>query len=184
MKKWTVIKRTTLFQNPFVTVHCDELELPSGFFIDAFCHMRFPDWVNVFAMTKDRQVLLVNQYRHGLGDFSLEVPAGMVEPGEDYADAIRRELLEETGYASEHPPILLRSMLTNPAITDNYVHSYLMLDCEKVAEPQFDETEDIELVTVDLDQFEQSIEEGRILQHFTITAYYLAKHYLEKQNRD
>jgi len=57
-----------------------------------------PDWINVIPLTDDGRVVLIEQYRHGTGEVSLEIPGGMVDEGESPQDAAARELLEETGY--------------------------------------------------------------------------------------
>jgi 8-oxo-dGTP pyrophosphatase MutT (NUDIX family) len=61
------------------------------------CH-EFPDWVNMVAVTKNNEIILVKQYRHGGKDFFIEVPAGKVDEQEDLESAVIRELLEETGW--------------------------------------------------------------------------------------
>ncbi|MFZ1399124.1 MAG: NUDIX hydrolase, partial [Candidatus Promineifilaceae bacterium] len=68
----------------------------------SFFVLESPDWVNVVALTAENQVVLIHQFRHGTAEITLEIPGGMVDPHEnDPAEAIRRELLEETGYAAE-----------------------------------------------------------------------------------
>lgn len=76
------------------------------------------DWVNVLAVTTDKQLVLVNQFRFGIDDFSLEIPGGVIEPGEDPVKAGLRELEEETGYVGGNAR-LLASVHPNPAIMSN-----------------------------------------------------------------
>lgn len=89
-----------------------------------------PDWVNVIALTKERQVLLIEQYRHGTEEVTIEIPGGMVDKGEDPGTAALRELVEETGYTPNTLIALGRSR-PNPAIQNNWLYHFLAVDCAK-----------------------------------------------------
>ncbi len=102
------------------------------------------DWVNVLALTGDKQIVLVRQYRYGSKEFSLEPPGGVVERGEDPMVAGLRELVEETGYSGENPE-LLGIVRPNSAILSNRCHVILVRNVEKTALLNFDPHE--ELVT-------------------------------------
>src|SRR5688572_15281470 len=89
-----------------------------------FTVLDVPDWVNVIALTRDDRVVLIRQYRHGVDDMRVEIPGGMVDPGEEHAAAARRELAEETGYTAaswRH----VGSVEPNPAIQGNRLHTWL-----------------------------------------------------------
>ena len=68
--------------------------------------LRVPDYVGVLALTEEGRVLAVRQYRPAIEQFTIEFPAGLVDPGESPAETARRELLEETGYAAETVEII------------------------------------------------------------------------------
>jgi ADP-ribose pyrophosphatase len=72
------------------------------------------DWVNVVALTPEREIVLVRQFRHGTADFTLEIPGGMIDKGERPPQAAGRELCEETGYIGD-APVLLGAVTPNPA---------------------------------------------------------------------
>ena len=76
------------------------------------------DWVNVIALTPDQQVVLIRQFRVGANEVCLEIPGGMVDPGETPAEAAARELAEETGYTAPRWHQLGR-VSPNPAIMTN-----------------------------------------------------------------
>src|SRR4051812_34321422 len=80
------------------------------------------DWVNIIALTADEQVVLVRQYRVGIDALCLEIPGGMVDPGETPMEAAVRELREETGYSGGHWK-QIGTIAPNPAIQNNWLHT-------------------------------------------------------------
>jgi 8-oxo-dGTP pyrophosphatase MutT (NUDIX family) len=84
-----------------------------------------PDWVNVVAVTPERKIVLVRQFRFGSNSLSLEVPGGVTEKGEDPLAAGVRELSEETGYGGGRVS-LMGSVYPNPALQDNRCHFVLV----------------------------------------------------------
>jgi ADP-ribose pyrophosphatase len=90
-------------------------------------------WVNVVPITRDGQLVMVRQYRHGSREVTLEIPGGIVDPGEEPAAAAARELIEETGYRAERVRPL-GSLNPNPALFANRVHTFLAEDVERVTD--------------------------------------------------
>jgi 8-oxo-dGTP pyrophosphatase MutT (NUDIX family) len=129
------------------------------------------EWVNVVALTPEDDVLLVRQFRHGTGSVSLEIPGGIVDPGEDPAHAAARELREETGYEGG-PPIFLGSVEPNPAILSNHCRTYLIEGCRKVGGLELDPGEDIEVVTMPLAKISDAIQDGRIAHALVVCAFW------------
>jgi 8-oxo-dGTP pyrophosphatase MutT (NUDIX family) len=95
----------------------------------AFYRIRSPDWAQIVPITREGEVVLVRQYRHGAGRVTLEVPGGLVDPGEDPAAAALRECLEETGYRAR-TAVSLGVVNPNPALFNNRLHAYLATDVE------------------------------------------------------
>jgi len=146
MSRWKVLKSTELFSSGFFRLRTDECELPDGRVMPRYYVMDFPDWVNVIAVTSDRQMILVSQYRHAAGEVFLEVPGGSLDSrGEDPQAAGARELLEETGYRPSEM-IDCGPHFPNPALNSNRMHTYLALGCELVSEPNLDPFEDLKVV--------------------------------------
>ena len=122
--KWKVLESEYLHKEDWLTIRKEKCELPNGKIMPAYYVLEYPTWATVFAVTEEGKALFVKQYRHGLGVISIETPGGVVDEGEDVDAAIRRELLEETGYEFEHFE-KLGKISANPATTNNYMHMYL-----------------------------------------------------------
>jgi 8-oxo-dGTP pyrophosphatase MutT (NUDIX family) len=111
-----------------------------------FTVIHVPDWVNVVAVTPQRQIVLVRQFRFGSDDFSLELPGGVIESGEDPVAAGLRELQEETGFGGGAVR-LLGKVKPNPAIMDNHCHYVLVEGAVPNGPMNWDSDEEIEVET-------------------------------------
>jgi 8-oxo-dGTP pyrophosphatase MutT (NUDIX family) len=178
LEKWKVLSTEYIVENPpYHRMRRDRCLLPNGEQID-YCVNEYPDWVNAVVLTPERNLVLVRQYRHGLGDFMLELPAGMIDPGESSESAITREIGEETGHRSDQAPILLGRFLPNPGNASNVLSIYLMLGAKHVEDQHLDKTEDIEVVVVPFEAFGHMVQLGQVPQMFSAMGYFLAKNYL------
>lgn len=130
-----------------------------------------PDWVNVIALTKEKRIVLIEQYRQGTEEITLEIPGGMIDAGEEPEAAARRELAEETGYESKEF-VLLGKSRPNPAIQSNWMYHYLALDCEKTLETAFDEHESLLTKTASQAEVENLIADGAITHSLAVTGFY------------
>ena len=136
-----------------------------------FLVIRTGDWVNVIPVTEDGRVVLIRQYRPGTHEISLEIPGGMIDPGEAPRVAAARELAEETGYV---PAALeeLGCVTPNPAILDNRCYTFLATGCARLRETRFDDDEKIEVTTASLDEIPALIQDGRIDHSLVVAAFY------------
>ncbi len=105
-----------------------------------------PDWVNVLALTPEQHLVLVRQFRYGINDFSLEIPGGVMDAGEDPIAAGLRELREETGYVGAQAR-LLGSVHPNPAMQSNRCHLVLVENVRPAAKLDWDPDEEFEIMT-------------------------------------
>jgi len=138
------------------------------------------DWVNVIPLTRQNEVILIRQYRHGIREITLEIPGGIIEQGDSPEEAAHRELFEETGYhASEM--ISLGSVHSNPAFLTNRTYTYLARDVFPTGRQDQDEKEDIEFVLMSLDEILSLIREGEITHSLILAAFY--RFFLEYENK-
>ena len=101
VKPWKVLNSRLLVDRRWLRLHEQRVLLPNGNVIDEFHRFETPNWVAVIALTSNHEAVIVEQYRHGLGRKSRELPAGVIDAGETPEQAARRELLEETGYVAD-----------------------------------------------------------------------------------
>ncbi len=128
-----------------------------------------PDWCNVVAETPEGDVVLVWQYRFGTDAMSLEVPGGVIDPGEAPEAAARRELREETGYDADSFE-LLSVVEPNPALQGNRCFTYLARNARPVGATSFDELEDLELALVAKRDLPQILDAGEITHALVVVA--------------
>ncbi len=128
-----------------------------------------PAWVNVVALTAERRLIVVRQYRFGTRSVTTEIPGGMVDRGEEHAAAAHRELREETGYTAERWTYL-GAVEPNPAFQDNLCHHWLAEDAALTHPQELDGGEDIEVTTLALDEVRRAILAGEIRHALVLTA--------------
>jgi 8-oxo-dGTP pyrophosphatase MutT (NUDIX family) len=137
-----------------------------------FVVVQAPDWVNVVALTPDGRLVLVRQFRYGINEFSLEIPGGVMERGEDPVTAGLRELREETGYTGT-PAKLLGSIHPNPAILSNRCHFVFVEDAVRAHELEWDPDEEIQISTEPVDEVLALARNGGITHGLVLNALML-----------
>lgn len=128
-----------------------------------------PDWCNVVAETDAGEVVMVWQHRFGTDALSLEIPGGVVDPGEAPLEAARRELREESGYDARSFE-LLSAVEPNPALQNNRCYSYVARGARLAFETAFDDLEDLEVVRVPRGEIAGLIDDGTITHALVIVA--------------
>lgn len=153
IRKWKFIRAEEKPNLPLFDANIHWLENPRNHVLQRTLILRAPESVNVIALTSDFEVLLVEQFRFGIGQALLELPAGLVDEGEEPLDAAKRELLEETGYVTEKWMFLGVSYI-NPAYVSNSCHHFLALDVRVGHSIDLDQTEDLSLRKVKMNSWD------------------------------
>lgn len=144
-KRWITLKSERIVSRPpWLSVRCDEVQLPDGRINKEFYVLEYPDWINVIAITEDGRFVVERQYRHGLGRTCYEIPAGVMEEGETPEEAARRELEEETGYIGGTWTKIM-TISGNPSTTNNLTHCFLAVGVRSEGQVHLDATEDLEV---------------------------------------
>jgi 8-oxo-dGTP pyrophosphatase MutT (NUDIX family) len=128
------------------------------------------DWINIIPLTDDHQVVMIRQYRHGSREVTLEIPGGLVDPGDTPKKAAARELLEETGYQAKKW-VKIGVVNPNPALFNNRCYTFLAQGIKKISTPTPDQTEDIEVVLIPLADIPGLILKREIDHAMVITAF-------------
>ncbi len=149
-RNWQVRGERCAYRNePWLTVWEQEVELPNGAVIPDYLVTKIPDVAMVFAVTADEQVLLVQQYKHGVRRWLYDLPAGYIDDGEDPFEAARRELREETGHDTEDWAPLCEVYFDENR-NDRKFYYYLARNVRHRAEQELDDTEEIHIHRVPL----------------------------------
>ncbi len=170
IKPWHIEEERELLRSPIFTIHSLTARSPTDPDLTGqFVYMDSPDWVNVIALTPAGEVVLVEQYRHGTRTVTLEIPGGIVDEGEDFAQAGARELLEETGCAGD-APILIGTVHPNPAIQNNRCGTVLISNARCVAGQSPDTHEELAARRVPRSALPALVRSGAISHALVIAA--------------
>ena len=158
---WRVIASSYVIDTPYLRLRKDTIELPDGTVIDDYYVRESRGYVIVFAVTPENEVVLVRQYKHGIGKVILELPAGAIDRDETPLETAIRELAEETGYEAESMESL-GSYITEPTNSNARVYLFLALNAEPTGTQQLDITETIDVELASFDELRELVRDGVI----------------------
>lgn len=175
---WKVLNSKYLYREPWLTVRKDHVQLPNGNEIPSYYILEYPDWVNVIAITKEKQFVFVRQYRPGLGKTCFELSAGVCEP-EDASPLVsaQRELWEETGYGNGNWQELT-VLSPNASTHTNVTYCFLATDVEQISTQHLETTEDLTVHLLSLEEVKQLLLHDEIKQALMVAPLwkYIALH--------
>ncbi len=173
-RSWRTLDRNYLYRSPWCAFRVDEVALPSGATIE-YGVLEGGGFASVVSLTQEGRVVLVRQWRQPLGDFTLELPSGGVDPGEDPREAAERELFEETGFRAvglEH----LISIHTSTGRTNELCYLFRCRAVRDQEGPRPEPTEFIEVVELPLGEALEQVSSGGITDAATVLGLLWSAH--------
>ena len=172
---WRILDSQTVVKDRWIELRADRCLTPAGIEVAPYYVLGYPDWVHVVALTDEKQMVLVRQYRHAIGKFVLEIPGGVIEAADgDPRLAAQRELVEETGYTARDWK-MIGSFYPNPATHTNQVHVVLALHARQTGDPSLDAGEEgLETVIMPIEEVLDGLASGLLGQSMHVAAVYLA----------
>lgn len=168
---WRVLEEEHLQHCKVFDVHRAIMESPRTGAPHPFYRIESPAWVNVVALTALDELVMIRQFRQGSRVVTLEIPGGLVDPGEAPMQAAARELFEETGYRAGRLESL-GSINPNPALFSNRCHMLVALDCVVAGEIQNSATEETSVELLPLAELPEVLRSGGIDHALVVAALY------------
>jgi ADP-ribose pyrophosphatase len=145
IKPWQILESHITYEDKYIKLRTDRCLSSRGNIVEKYHVLEYGDWVNAIVLTPNFDCVVLHEYRHGVGDVRLGFPSGGVADNEtDSLSAIKREVLEESGYTSENWSAI-SSIEINPGLQNNKLHSFLATDAIQTSAQDLESTEDIEV---------------------------------------
>lgn len=161
-ERWQVVTSEIVIETPYLRLRRDEIELPDGKRVGSYYVRESRGFSVAFALTPDEHVVLVRQYKHGVAETVLELPAGGIDQDETPEACAARELAEETGYVGEQPFEHLGSFFFDPTGSTTRYHLYLARDVRPLVAQSLDVTENIAIELATFEELRRYVQDGTI----------------------
>lgn len=162
MSEWNVKSSKYILKDKWISLRADTCTTPAGVLVDPYYVLEYPTWINILAITCNNEAVLIHQYRHGVRRRILELPGGAVDDrDQSIIHAVRRELLEETGYSVEQVTEV-GSIYASPSNHTNKIYCYVGTGAKKIAAPILEDTEEIKVELMPLKDLLKAAYEGQI----------------------
>jgi 8-oxo-dGTP pyrophosphatase MutT (NUDIX family) len=158
-----IISSTYINKHQYFTARQDAYQLVSGKIVDPYFVVELPESATAMAVTADNQILLVQQYRHPVQQYSIELPGGFIDANENPEHAIKRELLEETGYEFNEV-FYLGTTAANPGVLNNFTKLFLATGGKKVKAQELDANEEIDIMLKPIEEVKQMLSNSEFIQ--------------------
>ncbi len=177
IRPWRRLGSETVLSDRWITLRADDCELPGGQRLNPYYVLEEKDWVQVYAIAPDSRVLTVRQFRYAGNAICVELPGGIVDPGETPLAAARRELLEETGFeAASWTQVAM--VFANPARQTNHVHIFLAEGLAEGGPQHLEDSEELEHELMEVSAIKARIRDGSFSQALHIAGFYLCQEFL------
>jgi ADP-ribose pyrophosphatase len=177
--QWKTLSKEYISNHIYFTARKDRCQRDDGTIIDPYFVVELPPTATALAVTADQQILLVEQYRHPIGQVIAETPGGFIDPGEDAVTGMKRELLEETGYSFTDIEYLGR-IAANPAVLDNFTSMFLATGGVRVSGQKLDHNEEINVKLVSMEELVNMLQNFEIKQSLHANCVFYALQRLGK----
>jgi ADP-ribose pyrophosphatase len=178
LQKWKVLHSKMVVDHEWCKVKQDVIQLPNGKVIDDYFVNIKPEIALILPVTTSKEIIFVRQYRHAVGEFFIELPAGRFNPAQESAKAAAvREMQEETGYTAQLVT-KIATLYDNPSKDTNRIHLFLAENVIKSGEQNLDITEEIDVLLIPVESVREKIIQGEICVTGTVAAICLGLNFL------
>jgi len=169
--KTKINRQSKLHEGRVFSLVTENVTLENGVTIDLDI-IRHPGASAIVPLTENKTLLMIRQYRHAVGDFIWEIPAGTLDPGEIPIDCAKRELIEETGF-SANTWQKLGEITPLPGYSDERIHIFFATDLSPVRQ-NLDRDEILQVHEVPFDEALKMVQRGEIEDAKTLSGLFMA----------